>query len=173
MKINQIIFILLIIPYLAYSQVNENTFDNAALIQLKNKTYGSIIYQIILVNNDICENRKYLINQNSKTISTILIPSEQACSDISGLALNGIREDKKGFQVSIEYGSRFFYNKIFYFIYYNNSFYLYQIKTKSFDKANPDIWKTKIKAINPRIKVSTLNLEKFLTLDDMGLVPFQ
>lgn len=170
MKTYQIILVLLFIPYFGFAQVNENTFSTANSIQLKNKIYSPNIYEISSVNDENnCKNQKYLINQNLRTIAEILLPRNAECVEVANFFVDGIREDKKGFQISIEYGTRFFYNKIFYFKYYNNSFYLYQIKTVSFDKANPDIWKTKIKKMNPKIKVINLNLEKYLTVDNMDL----
>jgi hypothetical protein len=169
MKIKFIIFVFLITSYLLYANKNENIFVNIDTFQLNNQIYDQKKYCITYYNHSDCDSRKYIIKKNSKTIAEILIPQEGECSDLSNLALNGIMEDKKGFQLSIEYGSRFFYNKIFYFKYHNDSFYLYQIQTKSFDKANPEKWKTKNKVINPKIKITNFNLEQYLIVDNMDL----
>lgn len=157
-------------PYFGFAQANENAFSTADLIQLKNKIYKSNIYQISSIGDeDDCKNQKYLINQNFIAIAEILLPRNAECVEVANFFVDGIRDDKQGFQISLEYGTRFFYNKVFYFKYYNNSFYLYQIKIDNFDKVNPEIWKTKIKKITPNIKVTNLNLEQYLTVDNMGL----
>jgi thiol-disulfide isomerase/thioredoxin len=81
----------------------------------------------------------------------------------NGFALNYAKKTKSGFEISVEYGSRYYYNKSFIFICKQQKFYLIRVIVDSFDKQNPEHWRKKVVRLNP-----ALPLEKFL-LDDFML----
>ena len=81
----------------------------------------------------------------------------------NGFALDEAKKTKSGFEISVEYGSRYFYHKRFIFICKQHKFYLRKVFVDSFDKHNPEHWWTKEINVRP-----ILPLEKFL-LDDFML----
>src|SRR5882724_1399770 len=87
----------------------------------------------------------------------------------NGFALNWARKTKAGFEIAVEYGSVIYYAKRFNFICKQRKFYLTKITVDSFNKHNPETWKTKIVRVKPNVP-----LEKFL-IDDFtaeGVVRF-
>jgi len=81
----------------------------------------------------------------------------------NGFALDEARKTKTGFEISVEYGSRYYYHKRFIFICKRHKFYLRKVIVDSFDKHNPEHWWTKVIRVKP-----ILPLEKFF-LDDFML----
>ena len=81
----------------------------------------------------------------------------------NGFALDEAKTTKTGFEISVEYGSRYFYHKRFVFICNQHRFYLTRVFVDSFDKHNPEHWSKKAVRVKP-----ALPLEKFL-LDDFML----
>lgn len=79
-----------------------------------------------------------------------------------GFSVNWIKETSVGFEISIEYGSRFYVQKNFQFIYENNSFYLKNIITSSFDKYSPEKYEKTIKKLKKPFKVTNFKMEDFV-----------
>jgi hypothetical protein len=75
----------------------------------------------------------------------------------NGFALNWAKKRKDGFEILVEYGSRFYYAKRFNFICKQHKFYLSKLTVDSFDKFNPEKWHRRIIKVKPH-----LPLEKFL-----------
>ena len=80
----------------------------------------------------------------------------------NGFGFNWAKKTKEGFEISVEYGSRYYYAKRFNFICKQRRLYLNEIIVDSFDKADPEKWNTKIITVKPN-----LPLEKFLITDFM------
>ena len=101
------------------------------------------------------------ITEGDTTIKTINLPNQP---DVNGFSLNWAKETKEGFEISIEYGSRLYYQKDFSFICKQNTFYLSKLKITTFDKHDPEnSWKERDTIIKPE-----LPLEKFLINDFIG-----
>jgi hypothetical protein len=81
----------------------------------------------------------------------------------NGFGFNWAKKTKEGFEISVEYGSRYHYAKRFNFICKRGKFYLSNIIVDNFDKADPEKWTTKVIRVKPN-----LPLEKFL-IDDFML----
>lgn len=118
---------------------------------------GGREFNLVLINEYSERARKDLrrlsISQDGITIKIINSP-EYAF-------IEKANKSKDGFEISVEYGSRYYYEKRFDFICKQNNFYLNQVRTNTFDKANPETsWKEYNKTIKPN-----LQLKKFL-IDD-------
>ncbi len=103
------------------------------------------------------KNINLVIGSNVKSI--IKLPSP---SDINGYALNWAKKTDNGFEVSIEYGSRNYFNKSFEFVKKDETFYLTEIKVKSFDKQNPEKVEKKTVKIQPSVSVDKFNIEDYM-----------
>jgi hypothetical protein len=80
----------------------------------------------------------------------------------NGFAFDGVKKTQAGFELAIEYGSRIFYRKNFFFICRRDHFYLSRIGVESFDRQNPEKWSKKVIKARPN-----LPLEKFSITDFM------
>ena len=100
------------------------------------------------------------IIQGGKVFWTIRLPTDLERPNFS---FNWAKKTKAGFEISVQYGSRYFYAKHFNFICKQHKFYLSKIIVESFDKHHPEKWHTKVIRVKPN-----LPLEKFL-IDDFML----
>lgn len=149
----------------------EKTTNNSSI---KSQEKANDIKEIISSTVVSCANKDFnlvvlykngkksvVIKDGTATIKKINLPNQP---DVNGFALKWVRETKEGFEISIEYGSRFYYEKNFIFICQQNEFYLSAIEIGTYDKHDPEnSWKeysTKIKPLLP--------LEKFSINDFIG-----
>ena len=80
----------------------------------------------------------------------------------NGFGFYGAKKTKQGFEISISYGSRFYYWKKFIFICRQHKFYLSKIRVDSLDKNYPESGKTKVVRVRPNVP-----LERFVITDFM------
>ena len=97
------------------------------------------------------------IKQGDKVLGSIRIFTGV---ERNGFALDEAKKTKTGFEISVEYGSRYYYHKRFIFICKRQRFYLSKVIVDSFDKVNPEHWRKREIMVKP-----ILPLEQFL-LDD-------
>jgi hypothetical protein len=100
------------------------------------------------------------IKQGDRILGSIRIFID---SERNGFALDDVKKTTTGFEIAVEYGSRYFYHKRFIFICKQQKFYLSKVMVDSFDKVNPQRWWKKETRVRP-----ILPLEKFI-LDDFML----
>ena len=106
------------------------------------------------------EARYVEIKQGDRVLGSIRIFTG---AERNGFALDEAKTTKTGFEISVEYGSRYFYHKRFVFICKQHRFYLTRVFVDSFDKHNTQHWWKKVVRVKP-----ALPLERFL-LDDFML----
>ena len=107
------------------------------------------------------ERKNIIVAGDGATIKTIALPGPLS---LNGFALNRVGETPEGFAFSIEYGSRYYYEKRFGFICRQGRFYLDEIVINSFDKHDPETsWKESRKPVKP-----ALPLENFVVDDYIG-----
>lgn len=99
-----------------------------------------------------------------EVMTAIKIPTQ---SDANGFALNWAKKTKEGFEISVEYGSRYYFEKQFNFICKEDSFYLYKVKIESFDKNDPESMDKpdeKEIQIKPNLPIEKFSLFDYLTV---------
>ena len=92
----------------------------------------------------------------------IKVPTD---SDAQNFSLNSTGKTKGGFEITIEYGTRYYYQKQFNFICKEGNFYLYKVKVESFDKFNPASrvnWTKKEIKINPNLPIEKFSIFDYL-----------
>lgn len=94
-----------------------------------------------------------------KTKAVIKLPSPL---DQNGYALNWAKKTDSGFEISIEYGSRIYFDKTFIFLKKNEDFHLTEIKVESFDKRETEKVSGKTVKINPPVSVEKFNIEDYM-----------
>jgi hypothetical protein len=86
-------------------------------------------------------------------------------SDANGFSLRSAEKTKEGFEITIEYGTRYYYQKQFDFICKEGDFYLYKVKVESFDKFDPasrENWDRKEIEIKPNLPVGKFSIFDYL-----------
>ena len=117
-------------------------------------------YKIVVKDNPDASSNLNVVNGTQLTYS-LRLPSEQI---FNNYVLDGTKKFKNGFELSVEFGSRYFFHKTFIFVCRNRWPELVQIKVDSFDKANPqEKGKYRNVLIRPRIPINRFILEKYLT----------
>jgi len=99
------------------------------------------------------------IVRDGTVLHTIKLLTER---DVPGFSFDGAKKAKRGFEISIEYGTRIYYQKTFVFLCRQHKFYLSKIRVESFDKRNPEKWSRKVVSVQPNVR-----LEKFSVTDFM------
>ena len=82
--------------------------------------------------------------------------------DQNGYALNWAKKTNGGFEISIEYGSKNYFNKSFIFLKKDETFYLTEIKIESFDKQNSEEETTKTVTVKPPVPIEKFNIEDYM-----------
>lgn len=82
--------------------------------------------------------------------------------DQNGYALNRANKTSDGFEISIEYGSRNYFNKSFVFLKKDETFYLTEIKVDSFDKQNPEKATKRTVKITPAVSIEKFDIEEYM-----------
>lgn len=95
--------------------------------------------------------------------TTIKIPTD---SDANGFSLDSVEKTKEGFEIAIEYGTRYYHEKRFKFICKEGNLYLYKVKTEMRDKNFPENWDEPDKK-EVQVKPE-LPIEKFSIFDYLG-----
>lgn len=107
--------------------------------------------------------KSVVIEEGTATIKKINLPNQ---SFVNGFSLNWARETKKGFEISIEYGSRFYYEKNFIFICQQKDFYLSEIKIVTFDKQDlENSWKEYSTKTKPALTLEKFSIDDFIGND--------
>jgi hypothetical protein len=108
-------------------------------------------------------NRGDFFSENKYFIKKIVLPTQD---DLNGFSLNDLKGTGDGFDLDVEYGSRYYFNKIFNFKYREQTLFLDSVKIKTFDKNKPEESEISYKKqIIPAIDVKDFDINKYL-LDD-------
>lgn len=99
------------------------------------------------------------IAQGDKVLGAIRIFSDV---ERNGFALDEVKKTKPGFEISVEYGSRYFYHKRFIFICKQHKFYLHKVIVDSFDRHSPEHWWMKQIRIKPMLPLEKFSLDDFM-----------
>jgi hypothetical protein len=127
-------------------QVVTGIIVNKYCILNQSKIKYVLIDNIIMnVDENSEEVRQLLCMRNDILIHTIDVPNSLDCS---GFSINWIKKNRQGFEISIEYGTVNYWHKIFYFIYINESFYLYKIESGTFNKNSPELYYKQSDTVN-------------------------
>ena len=100
------------------------------------------------------------ITVNDKPKWIIKMPSFE---DINNFAVDNAKKNDKGFEFQVEYGSRYKYDKTFFFTKKGDNFYLTEIKVRSFDGANPEKWSEKTIKIDKQVSLDKFDINKYLS----------
>lgn len=117
----------------------------------------------------VCDN--YDVEEDTDTNSLKIVSGGDVLHTIkllsdkerNGFAFDGVKKNKEGFELAIEYGSRFFYHKNFIFICKDDKFHLSKIEVDSFDRQNPDkSSKFEVIKVQPNVPLEKFSITDFM-----------
>ena len=100
-----------------------------------------------------------VIEQDSKVLWSIRLPTG---AERNGSALDWAKKTKEGFELSVEYGSRYYYHKRFVFLCKRDKFYLSEVIVDSFDKVNPEHRRKKTVKVKPSFPIEKFYIDDFM-----------
>jgi hypothetical protein len=92
----------------------------------------------------------------------IKVPTD---SNAQNFSLRSTEKTKEGFEITIEYGTRYYYKKQFNFVCKEGDFYLYKMKVESFDKFDPvsrEKWDRKEVKVEPNLPIEKFSIFDYL-----------
>ena len=155
----RVLFLALIVGSATNSPaVDQSHVERPAADDKGSKTSGCDDPQGYSVEEDP-ETNSLKIVSGGAVLHTIKLLSD---SERNGFGFNGAKKNKDGFELSIEYGSRIYYEKTFIFICRHHRFYLSKIAVESFDKHNPEKWTRKVVRVRPNVPLEKFSLTDFM-----------
>lgn len=120
----------------------------------------STSYEVDVVEDEIRQARNVVLLVGGKPQNVVQLPNQ---TEVKGYALNWAKKTKEGIKISVEYGSRFYFDKRFIFECKKGGFHLTRIKGESFDKHKPAIWTNDEVKIKPSIPLADFKITNYLT----------
>jgi hypothetical protein len=117
----------------------------------------------------VCDN--YGVEEDTDTNSVKVESGGQVLHSIklltdkerNGFAFDGVKKNKEGFELAIEYGSRMFYHKNFIFVCKDDKFNLSKIEVDSFDRQDPDkSSKNEVIKVQPNVPIEKFSITDFM-----------
>ena len=136
-----------------------NVFDTLNVVYLNGYSFNKIKIKLIDLINAETNERQIVIYSDNNCIRILNLPTQDDCN---GFSLNGIKQCKNGFEISIEFGSRYYFKKDFYFEYFDDEFYLSKIDENSFDKNAPNENKIKTCYFKPLVNIINFRITDYL-----------
>lgn len=100
------------------------------------------------------------ILQSDVVVAAIKLPTGQ---DINGFSVNFVREIDEGFLFSVEYGSRYYFEKTFFFECRNGKFFLFRMKVRTHDQADPErTSKEQIVKVDPAVPLENFDIWDYI-----------
>jgi hypothetical protein len=139
----------------------EKTADsNTANISVNNAPSVKEDFAVKVVETEDGKSQNVQIIVDDKPKWIIKMPDFE---EVNNFAVDAAKKNDKGFEIEVEYGSRYKYDKTFFFIKKDDNFYLSEIRVKSFDGADPEKWSEKAIKIDKQISLDKFEIRKYLS----------
>lgn len=158
MKTLIILISCLFISFNSTGQVYIAKYDTIREVKLLNQNFQRS-YTILDIKDIDKYLRKILLKDGVSIVTLCNLQQE----NYSGFAVNWIKENKNGFEISVEYGSRVYFHKIFYFVYKKQNFYLCKIVVNRFDRYKPEKSAIRSVILKRPVCVDKFDLVNYLT----------
>ena len=93
------------------------------------------------------------------TYDGVLIKDIEVPNDVGGFLLDQAKKTSAGFEISIQYGSRYYSDKRLTFECRPDGLYLTKVKIESFDRSNPDKWTNKTVSVRPPVSLQNFRIQ--------------
>lgn len=104
-------------------------------------------------------NQHIILAEGNTIRRTVKMPTD---SDAPNFSLDRFGETKNGFEIAVEYGSKYYYRKSFNFVCENDEFYFDKVGVEKFEKNNPSKITRKDVKMNPKEPLERFSFTGFL-----------
>lgn len=115
-------------------------------------------YTLVVARDMIRDANDVSIVQGNQVLKIMTLPGQ---SEVSGFTLNWAKKIKGGFEISIEYGTRIYYEKRFIVMCRRNKFYLSKIRVATFDKHYPEKWSIRVIRVKPNLPLEKFSIDSY------------
>lgn len=118
---------------------------------------GGKTYSVLIAEKS--GNQSIVFAEGNNIRRTVKMPTQ---TDAANFSLDHFGETKNGFEIAIEYGSKYYYRKSFNFVCEKDNFYFDKVSVEKFEKNNPSkITKKEVK-MNPKEPLERFSFTGFL-----------
>ena len=134
-----------------------NSVSEKQIVKKLTPKCGGKTFNILIANKF---GNEHIIFAEGNTIRrTVKMPDE---SDAANFSLDRFGETKNGFEIAVEYGSKYYYRKSFNFVCEKDDFYFDKVRVERFEKNNPkNITKKDVK-VNPKAPLERFSFIGYL-----------
>lgn len=140
--------------YTDNKSANTNSLMDTTIVDC-----NKIDYRFEIKYNPEVNSKSIVLFKESVRFHTIKLPSQV---DYNGFSLNGIIKHENGLELNIEYGSRYYYQKQFYFDCKQAELFLTKVRVTTFDKHNPKDQKVSNLEILHELPINKFKCEDYL-----------
>lgn len=142
--------------FTANSDLANSVKDNQIVKKLSPKC-GAKTFTILIANKGAGDH--IILAEENKIRRTVKMPTER---DAPNFSLDHFGETKDGFEIAVEYGSKYYYRKSFDFVCENGDFYFEKVGVEKFEKNNPSKITRKDVKMNPKEPLERFSFTGFL-----------
>lgn len=140
----------------ANSDLANSDLEKSAVKKLTPKCGGKIFNILIAEKNG---NQSIIFAEGNTIRRTIKMPTQ---TDAANFSLDRFGETKNGFEIAVEYGTKYYYRKSFNFVCEKDNFYFDKVSVEKFDKNDPDKITKKDTKMNPKEPLERFSFTGFL-----------
>jgi hypothetical protein len=118
---------------------------------------GGKTYSIFIADKN--GDKSIVFAEGNNVRRTVKVPDRD---EISGFSLDRFGETKNGFEIAVEYGSKYYYRKSFNFVCEKNEFYFDKVGSERFAKDDPSKITRKDVKMNPKEPLERFSFTGFL-----------
>ncbi len=136
------------------------TPDTLTALALKNEIYGRDRYKVLHLQMIDSFERIIRVLKNDTEIAAVALP--RADDELKNFSLVGIEETQEGFSVTADWGGgNYFYTRVFYFAFRNDTFFLERIKVNNLRQPTEEEERRQEEII-PAIPIDEFDMREFL-----------
>ena len=140
----------------ANSDLANSGLEKSAVKTLSPKCGGKT-YSILIAEKG--GNQSIVFAEGNTIRRTVKMPTE---TDAPNFSLDRFAETKNGFEIAVEYGSKYFYRKSFEFVCEKNDFYFDKVGVEKFEKDKPENITRKEIKLNPKEPLERFSFTGYL-----------
>lgn len=138
------------------SDLANSGLEKSAVKKLTPKCGGKT-YNILIADKN--GNQSIVFAEGNNIRRNVKMPTQ---TDAANFSLDHFGETKNGFEIAVEYGSKYYYRKSFNFVCENGEFFFDKVAIERFEKNNPSKITKKDVRMNPKEPLERFSFTGFL-----------
>ncbi len=140
----------------ANSDLTNSGLEKSAVKKLTPNCGGKIFNILIAEKNGM---QSIVFAEGNAIRRTVKMPTQ---TDAANFSLDRFGETKNGFEIAVEYGSKYYYRKSFNFVCEKDNFYFDKVGVERFEKDNPSKITRKEIKLNPKEPLERFSFTGYL-----------